>query len=168
MQRKNYKHWISIPDNRRCKPCKDNHGKIFNRDDVPQTDYRLHERCRCIIVWMQAIMAGNATNKEKNGADYWLKHYNELPDYYITKEDAEKLGWVSFIGNLDNVAPGKMVTMGEYKNKNGHLPVANGRFWYEADINYTGGYRKKSRIVFSNDGLIFVTHDHYKTFIEIV
>ena len=80
---------------------------------MPQTDHRLHERCRCIILWMQAIIAGNATDKGKDGADYWLKHYNELPDYYITKEDAEKLGWVSFIGNLDNVAPGKMVTMGE-------------------------------------------------------
>ncbi|MBQ8604747.1 MAG: hypothetical protein IJ410_07900 [Oscillospiraceae bacterium] len=113
-------------------------------------------------------MAGKATDKGNDGADYCLKHYNELPDCYITKEDAEKLGWVSFIGNLDNVAPGKMVTMGEYKNKNGHLPVESGRFWYEADINYTSGYRNSERVVFSNDGLIFVTYDHYKTFVEIV
>ena len=144
------------------------HGKIYAIDENPIPSPPLHYFCRCYIETMKAIMAGNATNKGNDGADYWLKHFNELPDYYITKEDAEKLGWVSLIGNLDNVAPGKMVTMGEYKNKNGHLLVANGRFWYEADINYTGGYRKKSRIVFSNDGLIFVTHDHYKTFIEIV
>jgi len=43
-----------------------------------------------------------------------------------------------------------------------------GRIWYEADINYTGGKRKKQRIVWSNDGLIFVTYDHYKTFYEII
>ena len=36
------------------------------------------------------------------------------------------------------------------------------------DINYTGGYRNKQRIVFSSDGLIFVTYDHYETFIEII
>ena len=168
MQSKNYKHWISIPDSRRCKPCKDKHGKIFHIDEVPQTDYRLHEHCRCLIVWMQAIIAGKATDKGNDGADYWLKHYNELPDYYIKTEDAERKGWISYEGNLDKVAPGKMVTMGEYKNKNGHLPVANGRFWYEADINYTFGYRNSERVVFSNDGLIFVTYDHYKTFVEIV
>ncbi len=117
---------------------------------------------------MQAIIAGKATKKGNDGADYWLKHYNELPDYYITETEAKQLGWVKYKGNLDKVAPGKMITRGIYKNKNEHLPVENGRIWYEADINYTTGYRKDRRIVFSNDGLIFVTHDHYKTFVEIV
>ena len=168
MQSKNYKHWISIPDNRRCKPCKDNHGKIFHRDDVPQTDHRLHERCRCIIVWMQAIMAGNATKEGKGGADWWLKHYDELPEYYITEDEAESLGWNAKKGNLHIVAPDKMLAKGEYKNKNEHLPVEYGRIWYEADINYTSGYRKETRIVYSNDGLIFVTYDHYTTFVETV
>ena len=168
MQSKNYKHWISIPDNRRCKPCKDNHGKIFHRYEVPQTDYRLHERCRCIIVWMQAIMAGNATKEGKGGADWWLKHYDELPDYYITKTEAKQLGWIRYKGNLDKVAPGKMLTKGIYRNEDGHLPDTAGRIWYEADINYEKGYRSNDRILFSNDGLIFVTYDHYKTFVEIV
>ena len=61
-----------------------------------------------------------------------------------------------------------MLAKGEYKNKNEHLPVEYGRIWYEADINYTSGYRKEARIVYSNDGLIFVTYDHYTTFVEIV
>ena len=167
MQSKNYKHWISIPDNKRCVYCEKMHGKIYSADKAPKSKYKLHAFCRCIITWMQAIIAGNATNKGKDGADYWLKHYNELPDYYITETEAKQLGWVKYKGNLDKVAPGKMITRGIYKNKNEHLPVENGRIWYEADINYTTGYRKDSRIVFSNDGLIFVTHDHYKTFIEI-
>ena len=42
------------------------------------------------------------------------------------------------------------------------------RVWDEADINYKGGYRNKQRVVFSNDGLVFVTYDHYKTFMEII
>lgn len=55
-----------------------------------------------------------------------------------------------------------------YYNRNGHLPSAAGRTWYEADIDYTRGYRNSSRILFSNDGLIFVTYDHYGTFCEII
>nr|WP_294682284.1 ribonuclease domain-containing protein [uncultured Anaerotignum sp.] len=35
-------------------------------------------------------------------------------------------------------------------------------------MNYKWGYRGNDRILYSNDGLIFVTYDHYKTFIEIV
>ena len=62
---------------------------------------------------------------------------------------------------------GKMLTMEIYNNSNGHLPQAEGRIWYEADINYTGGIRNSSRILYSNDGLVFVTYDHYFTFNQI-
>ena len=54
-----------------------------------------------------------------------------------------------------------------YQNRNEHLPIAPNRIWYEADINYEFGYRGTQRIVFSNDGLIFVTYGHYHTFIEV-
>ena len=54
-----------------------------------------------------------------------------------------------------------------YENRNGKLPTENGRIWYEADINYSSGFRNTERILYSNDGLIFVTYDHYKTFYEI-
>ena len=56
-----------------------------------------------------------------------------------------------------------MLTKGEYMNRNGHLPSAPGRVWYEADINYSTGYRGVERILFSNDGIVFVTYDHYQT-----
>lgn len=168
MLSKNYKHWISISDNKRCEPCKDMHGKIYPAGKVPKFKYKLHAFCRCIITWMQAIVAGKATNKGKDGADWWLKHYDELPDYYITETEAKQLGWVRYKGNLHKVAPGKMITRGIYYNDNNHLPVENGRIWYEADINYEKGYRGNDRILFSNDGLIFVTYDHYKTFVEII
>ena len=67
-----------------------------------------------------------------------------------------------------NFANGKMLTKGVYDNDDNHLPQKDGREWYEADINYKIGKRNGQRIVWSNDGLIFVTYDHYKTFYEII
>lgn len=52
-----------------------------------------------------------------------------------------------------------------YKNKNGKLPQKEK--WYEADLDYTKGYRKSKRILWSDDGLVFVSFDHYQTFYEI-
>ncbi len=92
----------------------------------------------------------------------------ELPPYYITKEEAQKHGWKSRKGNLDEVAPGMMIAGGIYWNDKDKLPNAPGRVWFEADINYTHGHRGKHRVLFSNDGLLFVTYDHYETFYEIV
>lgn len=61
-----------------------------------------------------------------------------------------------------------MLIGGVFFNKKQQLPAAAGRIWYEADINYDGGFRGTDRILYSNDGLIFVTYDHYRTFIEII
>ena len=91
----------------------------------------------------------------------------KLPDYYILENDLKVLGWKA--GKWpSNFANGKMLKGGVYKNANYHLPQENNRIWYEADINYREGKRNSQRIVWSNDGLIFVTYDHYKTFYEIV
>lgn len=54
-----------------------------------------------------------------------------------------------------------------YHNKEGRLPEKAGRVWQEADINYISGKRNSERILFSDDGLIFVSYDHCKTFIEV-
>lgn len=144
-------------------------GRIFSFDDLIRIgEPRLHPNCGCRLEKMQAIEAGTATNVGMMGADTWLKYFGELPDYYITKDKAKELGWVNVKGNLSKVAPGCMIFGGIYYNDNGNLPQANGRIGYEADINYTGGYRNTQRIVFSNDGLVFVTYDHYKTFSEII
>ena len=108
----------------------------------------------------------------------------EYLDYYIVKEldislaeellndiealPAKKYGWNKKKGNLFDVLPGRMIGGDVFENRNGKLPVNEGRIWYEADINYSTGYRTKARILFSNDGLIFSTYDHYRTFYEIV
>ena len=117
---------------------------------------------------MQAVASGYATMEGTAGADYWLKNYGQLPSTYITKDEAKKYGWTSQKGNLSTVTPGKVIGGDRYFNGDDHLPSAPGRIWYEADINYSGGFRTPERVVYSNDGLIFVTYDHYESFVEVV
>lgn len=114
---------------------------------------------------MRAIKAGNAT---VDGVDYYVKINHKLSDCYISVEEAKALGWKPFLGNLDKVAPEKLLTNGVFQNREHKLPEKNGRIWYEAGINYSGGFRNSMRIVFSDDGLVFVTYDHYQTFYEII
>lgn len=163
-----YRMWKAQIDLRTCVRCKQLHGKIYGSNEKIPDEPPLHHQCRCNIMSLKAKYAGTATNNWLQGADFWLKEYERLPDYYIDRQEAKNAGWVGLLGNLNLVLPGKMIFGGIYKNKNGHLPTAPGRIWYEADINYTGGMRGMDRIVFSNDGLIFVTYDHYYTFIEII
>ncbi len=163
----NYKHWISIKDASRCTPCEVNHGKIWLISEKPAPKPPAHSRCRCVIELMQSIEAGTATINGVNGADWTLKYDGELPNYYVTKEDAEANGWER--GKWpSNFVPNKMLMENEYYNYNRHLPHTPGRVWYKADINYKNGKRNSERIVWSNDGLVFVTYDHYKTFYEII
>ncbi len=110
---------------------------------------------------------GAATNLGNDGADYWIFYYRKLPDNYITKAQAMELGWKATLGNLDEVAPGKMIGGDIFANRNGKLPSAPGRIWYECDIDYQGGYRNNARLIYSNDGLIFKTDDHYTSFIAV-
>lgn len=115
---------------------------------------------------MESVIAGFATKDGVNGADWCLKHNGKLPDYYITLDELYALGYGW--GKVPRkFAPGKMITRGTYYNHDGHLPDAPGRIWNEADINYYDGKRNKHRIYWSNDGLIFVSYDHGKTFFEI-
>ena len=168
MNSKNYKTWYSIQDLRRCVPCKQQHGKIYEMREKPIPSAPLHDRCRCVIQPMDSRFAGAATNQGMSGVDLWVKNYGQLPRGYVSYADALKEGWEPLKGNLQSILPGMTVGGDVYSNRNGHLPEATGRIWYEADINYTGGYRGNDRIVFSNDGLIFVTYDHYQTFTEVI
>ena len=127
----------------------------------------LHPHCRCEIKPMESVSAGNATKDCNNGTDWWIKNYGVLPSNYITKQYAKNLGWINYLGNLNDVAPRMKIGGDVYKNRNGHLPQIPGRIWYEADINYDVGYRNHHRLIYSNDGLIFATYDHYMTFVQV-
>ncbi len=102
------------------------------------------------------------TSKEE--VSMYLYAFGELPPNFITKQEARDLGWVSRWGNLWDVAYGMSIGGDEFGNREGLLPRERGRIWYECDINYQGGYREGERIVFSNDGLIYYSSDHYEGF----
>ena len=99
-----------------------------------------------------------------NDVALYLHTFGHLPPNYITKDEAKEMGWVSEKGNLWDVADGRVIGGDYFGNYEGNLPEASGRKYYECDVNYGGGYRDANRIVFSNDGLIYYTDDHYKTF----
>ena len=65
------------------------------------------------------------------------RNNHKLPDNYITKSEAQALGWVASKGNLADVAPGKSIGGDIFSNREGKLPAKSGRTWREADINYT-------------------------------
>lgn len=94
----------------------------------------------------------------------FLKKHQKLPNYYITKKEAREQGWQPGKGNLCDVLPGKAIGGDKFGNREKSLPERKGRQYYEADLNYKCSNRNADRIVFSNDGLIFVSHDHYQTF----
>lgn len=81
----------------------------------------------------------------------------------ITKNEAENLGWSG--GSLEPYAPGCSIGGGYFGNYEGLLPKKKGRKYYECDIDTRGKKsRGAKRIVFSNDGLIYYTDDHYESF----
>lgn len=94
----------------------------------------------------------------------YLYVFGELPPNYLTKDEARDMGWVSNKGNLWSIGYGLCIGGDSFGNREGLLPNKKGRSWYECDVNYDGGYRGGERIVFSSDGLIYYTGDHYESF----
>ena len=91
-----------------------------------------------------------------------LKNKGKLPVNYLTKEKAEVLGWKH--GKLlNNYAKGCQI--------GGDLPEKSGRIWYEAAIGLDNTVARAkqpgTRLLYSNDGLLYITIDHYKTVIKI-
>ncbi len=99
-------------------------------------------------------------------ADYIFEH-GELPDNFITKKEAQKLGWDSSWNYVSDVAPGKSIGGDRFGNYEGLLPTKKGRQWYEADCYYKKGKRNAHRILYSNDGLVYYTDDHYESFTQM-
>lgn len=93
----------------------------------------------------------------------YLQTYGKLPDNFITKDEARKLGWEG--GSVEDYAPGYAIGGDKFGNREGLLPEAEGRRYYECDIDTDGrDSRGAKRLVYSNDGLIYYTDDHYESF----
>ena len=103
----------------------------------------------------------------KDEVALYLHTFGKLPGNYLTKKEASALGWDSKKGNLWDVAEGMSIGGDTFGNREGLLPSAKGRKWFECDINYEGGFRGAERILFSSDGLVFYTDDHYQSYTQL-
>lgn len=105
----------------------------------------------------------NGSYTSRDDVALYIHQYGKLPGNFITKAEAQKLGWSG--GNLEKYAPGKSIGGDRFGNYEGKLPKKSGRTYTECDIDTRGASaRGAKRIVFSNDGLIYYTDDHYNTF----
>ena len=104
---------------------------------------------------------GSYTSKEE--VALYIHTYGRLPGNFISKKEAQALGWSG--GSLEPYAPGKCIGGSRFGNYEGLLPEKEGRTYTECDIDTLGAEsRGAKRIVFSNDGLIYYTGDHYESF----
>ena len=85
----NWKHWVSALTLTTCKPCADNHGRIFSLDEDTTKHIPAHLFCKCKVEPMRTISVGNATYNGLRGADSYLHYTGKLPEYYVTKKQAK-------------------------------------------------------------------------------
>ncbi len=108
----------------------------------------------------------DGTYTKKDDVALYIHTYGCLPDNFISKKEAQKLGWSG--GSLEPYAPGMCIGGSYFGNYEGLLPEKDGRTYTECDIDTLGkSSRGAKRIVFSNDGLIFYTDDHYESFTQL-
>lgn len=105
----------------------------------------------------------DGTYTTKEDVALYIHTYGHLPENFITKKQAQALGWEG--GSLEPYAPGKCIGGSRFGNYEGILPEKDGRTYTECDIDTLRAEKRGAkRIVFSNDGLIYYTEDHYETF----
>ena len=136
---------------------------VVGYENIPTQDTQIgSEISKVEEIEVGVVEDGIYTSKEEVAA--YLHQYGELPSNFITKKEAKALGWVNTEGNLAEVAPGKSIGGDYFGNYEGLLPEDEDRDYYECDINSVDGNRGAERIVYSNDGLIYYTPDHYESF----
>ena len=94
-----------------------------------------------------------------------LRTNKRLPPRYATKDEAKAHGWRG--GGLCAVWPGHTIGGDEFHNFGRALPAGPGRVYREADLDSTCRSRGAKRLIYSNDGLIFITTDHYNSFVPL-
>lgn len=110
-----------------------------------------------------ALLPEDGTYTSREDVALYIHQYGCLPSNFITKKEAEKLGWTG--GSLEPYAPGMCIGGSRFGNYEGLLPEKDGRTYTECDNDTLGAEKRGAkRIVFSNDGLIYYTEDHYESF----
>ena len=95
----------------------------------------------------------------------YIKEFHKLPSNYITKKEAQSLGWHG--GPLKEYAPGKSIGGDTFTNRQHILPESDDRY-IECDINANGTSRGAERIVYNSGNYkVYYTQDHYNSFKEV-
>ena len=113
----------------------------------------------------QALLDPEGYYYSKEEVALYIYTYGCLPPNFVTKAEAEDAGWSE--GSVEKYISGAAIGGNRFGNREGLLPKEKGRKYYECDVNYEGGYRGGERIVYSSDGLIFYTGDHYESFEQL-
>lgn len=109
----------------------------------------------------EELLDKDGTYTSKEDVALYIHQYGELPSNFITKKEAKKLGWSG--GSLEKYAPGKSIGGDTFGNREGILPDYG--TYHECDIDTKGKKeRGAKRIVYSDDGRVYYTGDHYETF----
>ena len=139
-------------------------GKSTGETGIPENEATVMDILTTVADETEPSISEDGTYTTKEEVAEYINLYGHLPSNFITKKEAKNLGWVSSEGNLNEVAPGMSIGGDYFGNYEGLLPEAKDRDYYECDIDFDGTYRNEKRIVFSNDGLIYYTEDHYESF----
>lgn len=138
-----------------------------------ENDSKLAQNIKEYVAEDSSAKAATTSDHQQNTIDEltdesvvvpYVKEHGKLPPCYITKSEARAQGWDASEGNLCDVLPGRAIGGDRFSNREGNLPEKRGRIWHEADLNYHCGRRNSDRLLYSTDGLVYVTHNHYKTF----
>ncbi len=136
-----------------------------NIEYLPENDQENAEQIDEAEETAPSLAEDGVYDSKEDVAEY-LRLYGRLPNNYITKKEASALGWQG--GSLEPYAPGKCIGGDRFGNYEGLLPEENGREYHECDIDTLGADKRGAkRIVYSNDGLIFYTEDHYNSFVSL-
>ena len=139
-------------------------GKSTVETGIPENEATVMDMLTTVADETESSISEDGTYTTKEEVAEYINLYGHLPSNFITKKEAKNLGWVSSEGNLNEVAPGMSIGGDYFGNYEGLLPEAEDRDYYECDIDFDGTYRNQKRIVFSNDGLVYYTEDHYESF----
>ena len=139
-------------------------GKSTVETGIPENEATVMDMLTTVADETEPSISEDGTYTTKEEVSEYINLYGHLPSNFITKKEAKNLGWVSSEGNLNEVAPGMSIGGDYFGNYEGLLPEAEDRDYYECDIDFDGTYRNQKRIVFSNDGLVYYTEDHYESF----
>ena len=100
---------------------------------------------------------------DKDHVALYIHLYGKLPSNYVTKKKASDAGWSG--GSVQKYIEGAAIGGDTFGNKEGRLPKKSGRQYFECDIDTNGkSQRGAKRIIYSNDGLVYYTDDHYESF----